>query len=1007
MRNIFFSIAGILMLIAGGVLINENEDRKKTSISPGNRISPAFLDAEHAQWADSVFAQLSLDEKIGQLFTVAAYSNKDSVYEASIEHLIREHKVGGVIFFQGTPYAQVRLTNRFQKLSKVPLLIATDAEWGLAMRLDSAHQFPRQMTLGAIQNNDLIYDMGAEIASQCQRIGVHVNLAPVADVNNNPNNPVINVRSFGENKKKVVEKCLSYMNGLQDNNVLATVKHFPGHGDTDSDSHKTLPIIHHDKARLDSLELYPFKKLINNGVAGVMTAHLYIPSLDSTPNKASTLSKDIITDLLQIELGFEGLVYTDALNMRSVSAFYDPGKLDVQALLAGNDVLLFSKDVPKAIEEIKKAIQKGQITEAEIEKRCKKILNAKSWARLSNSSEVDLKNLTQEINPSRAKYLTQQLYENASTLLKNDDNILPLKGLDKRSIVSLNVGDDAKSNSPFTVHADLYCELEEFNFVSNRTDGDINMTIEKLNQYNTVLVNLVNMNQKPYKNFGLDKRSIQLIEALASDSTKQVVLNLNGNPYALSKLNMENIDAVLVSYEDNAITQKTAASIFFGGTPALGRLPVSIGSKFKEGSGIDLNEIIRFKYTMPEELEMRNSDLNEIDKICKQSIKDGVFPGCQILVAKDGKVFYHKGFGNHTYDTTSNTVEKGDIYDLASITKIASSTAALMHLQSQGTINVDSTLDTYLHDMVDSTDYQDIKLKEMLTHQAGFAAWIPFYMRTLHKGEPKIELYSIKQTDFFSQRVANDLYAVPSLRDSIFKRIINQEVSSVKKYKYSDLGYYFINEMIGRISGKTQDEYLDSIYYRKLGLGNIGYNPRNRFDISKIPPTEDDKYFRDQLVHADVHDQGAAMLGGVCGHAGLFANSNDLAVMMQTFLNYGTYGGERFYDESVGKLFTSSPYYSTKRNRRGIGFDKPVRGGGSGPTCSGCAGDDSFGHSGFTGTLTWADPANGMVYVFLSNRVYPDANNRKIISSSVRTRIMQQIYNAIEKGEERQKKVNS
>lgn len=1009
MRQLFFSITILAFTVFSGFLFFTQTSTDNTEEKDKNRnqpITPPFLNKNTESWADSVMQTMTLDEKIGQLFMVAAYSNRDEAHQDEIDQLIQEYHIGGLIFFQGSPTKQVQMTNHFQKKSKIPLMIGIDGEWGLAMRLDSTIKYPKQMTLGAIEDNDLIYQMGEQVADQCKRMGIHINFAPVADVNNNPDNPVINYRSFGENKEKVTEKSLAYMNGMQDNELLASGKHFPGHGDTDSDSHKTLPLITHDLERLDTLEFVPFKHLIDSGLTSMMVAHLYIPSLDDTPNRASTLSRKIVTDLLKVDLGFEGLIFTDALNMRGVSAYYDPGKLEVAALQAGNDVLLFPEDVPAAVKAIKEAIDNKELSEKEIDTHCKKILQAKKWVGLAYYSPTETKQLVADLNNDEATFLNLKLFESALTVIKNENDLLPLKHLSDKKIATINVGTDA--NNTFSNMTDRYCSLTRFNIPTKITYEEANQMIASLSDFNTIIISTFDMSQRPYQNFGFTAETNDFINLLAQDSGKQIILNVMGNPYCLEKMSCtDHVDAIVINYEEREETESLSAQLIFGGISAKGVLPVSIGDKWSEGHGLKTIDPIRFKYTQPEELGITDDDLAKVDEIVQEGLNLGVFPGCQILAAKDGKVFLYKGYGNHTYDKASKNVDINDIYDLASITKIASSTASVMKLQDAGAINVDSTLDEYLHDMVDSTGYANITLKEMMTHQAGFKAWIPFYIRTLHKGQPKIELYSIHQTDFFNLRVAENLYIHDGIRDSIFQRILTSEVSSKKKYLYSDIGYYFLNEIIQRKTGKTQDVYVDETFYKPLGLDNIGYKPREKWDISRIPPTEDDKSFRHQIIHADVHDQGAAMLGGVCGHAGLFANANDLGVIMQMFMQYGQYGGEQFIDEKTVKQFTSSPFYDVNRNRRGIGFDKPVRGGGNGPTCSGCASDASFGHSGFTGTLTWADPEKGLVFVFLSNRTFPDAENRQIISLSTRTRIMQVLYDAIAHGEKRLAKVNS
>jgi len=994
MRNIFFILIGGAFVILSSFLFNEKKINTTLIGIETPRITPEFL-TQNKKWVDSVFNTLSDDEKIAQLFMVAAYSNRDSSHQIEIEKLITEQKIGGLIFFQGGPVRQAILTNSYQTKSKVPLLISIDAEWGLAMRLDSTMKFPKQMTLGAISDDNLIYQMGEQIAFQCKRMGIHVNLAPVADVNNNSENPVINYRSFGEDKHNVANKAISYMNGMQDNGIMANAKHFPGHGDTDSDSHKTLPIINHSRGRLDSLELYPFQQMIDSGLGSMMIAHLYIPSLDDRANRASTLSEYVVTDLLQKEMGFEGLIFTDALNMRGVSAFYDPGKLDVEALLAGNDMLLFSEDVPKAMEEIKVAIDQKLISQKEIDRRCRKILAAKAWSGLNKYQPIETSTLEKDLHKSEAQYVNMKLYENALTLIKNEDTQIPLKKLAEKKIASISIG--AANENKFNTSIDRYCEFDGYSYSLKPTNEEISKAVNEVSDYNLLVITIHDMNQRPYQNFGITKQLNKLVDSLASKH--QVILNILGNPYCLNKFEgAHKAKAILISYEEESFAQDISGQMIFGGLPVKGKLPVSV-KNYPKGSGVIIDKSIRLNYTMPEAINISPKDLIGVDRIVSEALREKVFPGCQIFAAKDGKVFYYKSFGNHTYDKDALPVKTTDIYDLASITKIASSTASLMKLQSEGVVNVDSSLSTYLPTMVDTSAYKSILLKQMLTHQAGFTPWIPFYIRTLHKGKPKFELYSVKQSDYFTERVADNLYAHSSLRDTIFKKILSTKVSAVKKYKYSDIGYYFINEIIRKKTSATQDEYVMNSFYKPLGLGNIGYKPRQKWDLNRIPPTEDDKTFRGQLIQGDVHDQGAAMLGGVCGHAGLFANANDLGVMMQLFMQYGEYGGERYMDEDVVKYFTSAPYYATNKNRRGIGFDKAVRAGGNGPTCSQCTSNESFGHSGFTGTITWADPKTGFVYVFLSNRVNPNAENRKIISLSIRTRIQKVFTDAIAKAE--------
>ncbi len=946
---------------------------------------PFYTNDTH--WADSVFKTLTPDERIAQLFMVAAYSNKDKAHMKEIKKLIDDYKIGGLIFFQGGPIRQALQTNCYQCCSKVPLFIAIDAEWGLAMRLDSTTKFPRQMTLGAIQNDSLIYQMGAEIARQCKRLGMQINFAPVVDINNNPLNPVISNRSFGENKYNVTRKALMYMKGMQDNGVLANAKHFPGHGDTDSDSHKTLPTVKSSRERLDTLELFPFKELISQGLGSMMVAHLSIPALDTTQNQPSTLTKKIVTGLLKDTLGFKGLVFTDALNMKGVSKFYKPGEVDAKALIAGNDVLLFAEDVPTGIKEIKAAIERGEISQEEIDKRCMKILLAKQWVGLNHYEKIKLKNLTADLNTPQAELINRKLTEASLTLLQNKNKIIPLQNLENLKIASLSLG--YKELNLFQQTLSNYAPVNHFGIDKEAKQIEIDTTLMKLKNYNLVIVHLNNTNNKPDKNFGLTVQQKTILNSLLKQN--KVILNISANPYILAKIDsLDFADAVIMSYEDNDYSQSYAAQLIFGGVAASGKLPINSGI-YKIGTGINTNTI-RLKYTIPEELGVDSKTFNKIDSIASKGIIDKVYPGCQILIAKNGKVIYQKSFGYHTYDKKIK-VKNDDLYDIASITKIAASTISLMKLVDEKKIKLDDTLGYYLPQLKESNK-QNIVLREMLTHQAGLKDWIPFWTKTVNKdGTYKEGIYNTTPNEFFTKRVANDLYINNNYEDTIYKQIIESPIKEKGKYLYSDLGYYFLKKIIEKQTQAALNIYVQNKFYTPLGLSTMGYKPMARFDLDRIVPTEMDKKFRKQLIHGDVHDQGAAMLGGVGGHAGVFSDANDLAVLMQLFLNKGEYGGKRYIDSVTVSEFTKCQY--CKENRRAIGFDKPeTNPDKDSPVCS-CVSYMSFGHAGFTGTLAWADPANQLVYIFLSNRVNPSADENKLAKSGIRTKIQEIIYDAV------------
>ncbi|MBI3501338.1 MAG: serine hydrolase [Bacteroidetes bacterium] len=950
---------------------------------------PVFLKSNNQSWSDSVFTTLTPAQRIGQLFMVAAWSN-EKTDTAEIKRLIDSCGIGGLIFFQGGPMRQATLTNYYQKISKVKLLISIDGEWGLNMRLDSTVQFPHQMTLGAIPPNadSLIYLMGKEIARECKRLGIQVNLAPVVDVNNNPLNPVISNRSFGENKFSVTRKSLLYMKGLQDAGVLACAKHFPGHGDTESDSHKTLPVISHSKETIDTLDLFPFKEMFRQGIGSVMVAHLFIPALDTTKNTASTLSPKVVTGLLKKELKFDGLIFTDALNMKGVTKFYKPGEADVKALLAGNDVLLFSEDVPKAIAEIKNAMARGEITQEEIDSRCKKILLAKQWCGLNKYSPIDTANLFRDLNSYRTDYLNILLAENSVTLLKNEKKIIPLMNPDTLRIASVSIGTGV--NNKLNEMLAWYSPVKNFSLPKESKRSETDTLLKKLLDYNLVIVTIAGTTN-PKNDFGITKQTVDFIRKVNRQS--KTILAVFANAYSLQSLDTiaDSTDAIVMGYENNDYMLNLSAQVIFGGVAAKGKLPVTASKKFPIGSGLNTPSPIRFKYTVPEEVGIDSKKLEAIDTIVAHGISEKAFPGCEVFFAKDSKVFYYKSFGYHTYENR-RMVKKDDIYDLASITKIAATTAAAMKLYDEKKINLDDSLGHYLPE-VRFTDKANLRLREMLTHQAGLKDWIPFYLRTLSKGEYKPGIYNKVKTAEYPTRVAAQLYIRKNYSDTLWKRIIESPVSSQKKYVYSDLDLLFIWRVIEGITKTPMDEYVQKNFYAPLGLSTMTYKPREKFSLSRIVPTEYDVKFRKQLVHGDVHDPAAAMLGGVAGHAGLFSDANDLGVMMQLFLQGGEYGGKRFIDTATVREFTKCQFCGD--NRRALGFDKPeTNPTKDSPICD-CVSYLSFGHQGFTGTITWADPEKNLVYVFLSNRVYPDSENNKITKMGIRSNILKAVYGAM------------
>ena len=964
-----------------------------------SNITPSFLH-QNRQWVDSVFATLSPDERIAQLIMVAAVSDvKRAVIDpktsnpAFVEKLIRENKIGGIVFFQGGPVPQAQLTNRYQSISKVPLLIAMDAEFGLAMRIDSTVRYPYQMTLGAIQgNNDLIYEMGAQLARQAKRLGVHINFAPVADVNNNPSNPVISFRSFGENKYKVAEKAVAYMKGMQEHGLLTSAKHFPGHGDTGTDSHYDLPLISHNVNRLDTLELYPFKELISNGLSGVMIAHLSIPSLDNTPNLPSTLSKPIVSDLLHAKLGFQGLVYSDAMNMKGVTKYFPNGKADAMGLEAGMDLLEFTEDVSKSIAEIKKSIAEGKITQAEIDLRCKKVLEAKAWVGLNHYRPVELTNLYDDLNPKEAELSNRLLTEKALTILKNDNNLLPLRNLDTLKIASVSVGVD--SITTFQKTLELYTSVDHYTIPAKPSDTQLASLRAKLSNYNLLLVGIHLSSISPRTNYGLtDQMNAVLKELIA---TNKAVVSVFGNPYSLNKIeNTTAAKALIMAYQLTPFTQDLSAQLIFGAIPALGKLPVTVNKDFPYNTGIQTPAIGRLKYTIPEELGLDSKLITfKIDSIANMAVNVKATPGCVVQLSKDGKVFFRKAYGKHTYEG-NEAVKLNDLYDLASVTKLTASTLALMSLYDQKKFDLDGTMKDYLPDF-EKSNKADLNWRKVLTHSAGLKAFIQFWREAKKPdGSWKKNTFSTKKSAKYPTSVVGDsLFIHKNYAKKIFKSIAESPVNPEQGYVYSDLSFILYPQIVKRLTGEDFENYLKNHYYHKLGANTLTFNPKRFYSLNDIVPTERDTFFRQTLIHGQVHDEAAAMLGGLSGHAGLYGDANDVMKVWQMYLQNGYYGGEQLLSKDA--LFEFTRYqFPELGSRRGLGFDKPsFKYTGNGPRY---ASPSSFGHTGYTGIMTWVDPAWKLNYVFLSNRVYPTRENTKIIQLGIRTAIMDVIYMALMK----------
>ena len=957
--------------------------------------APAIAQTNAAKrWVDSVFKTLSPDEQIAQLMIVRLSSidirtKTISYFDEQVASLVKQYNVGGICAFQGSPVKQATAFNRLQALAKTPLLMCIDAEWGIGMRMtDSVLPLPKQMMLGAISDSNIVYRYGQIVAEQCKRIGIQVNFAPVVDINNNPNNPVINDRSFGEDKYKVALFGIKYMQGMQDMGVMACAKHFPGHGDVSVDSHLDLPVINKSMAQLDSLELYPFRRIFNAGVGSVMIAHLYIPAIDNSANRATSLSKKNVTQLMRNEMGYQGLTFTDALGMQGVNKFFPNGESSVQSLIAGNDMLCLPDDIPLAINKIKSAIAEKKLRWADIEIHCKKVLAAKYKYGLSFLQPINTENLTADLN-AKVPAMRKLIAENALTVLaKTDAVFFPLQMPAKdvvNDIVYVSVGTNADNAFAKRIRTDYNADVFYFDFAQDSAKilSTVNMIKER---YKKVIIGVHDYKRVPANNFGISKAAVKLVSQLQQQTN--AITFVFGNPYAIK--NWCTAKNMVACYEDDEIIQNTAIDLLEGKITAHGTLPVTVCDNFKFGSGIKTaGFFLPQKKSVPDPLK-----LTIIDSIANDAIAQGAVPGCVVLVAKDGKIAFEKAYG-HLSNNKSEPVRVDDIYDMASVTKICATTISIMKLYDEGKIDLKKTLGDYLP-WVNGSNKKNLLIEDILLHQAGLVAYIPFYKETINAdGIPLRKFYSSKQKSKFNIRVAENLFMRTRWRDTLYQRILQSPLGKNGKYVYSDNDFIFLGKIVEALSGLPLDEYVQKEFYTPLGLQSTGFYPRDHFPLSRIAPTENEKYFRLQQLRGDVHDPGAAMFGGVAGHAGLFSNAGDIGVIMQMLLNGGTYNNKKYLNPETIELFTA---YHSVNSRRGYGFDKPEKDNATRLEAFPCllASPLTFGHTGFTGTCAWADPAHDLVFVFLSNRVYPEGgDNKKLLTMNVRGKIQEAVYKAM------------
>ncbi|KAA6342475.1 Beta-hexosaminidase [termite gut metagenome] len=956
------------------------------------------------QWVDSVLNRMSLREKIGQLFiyTIAPVQTQSNV--ALLYKAIQTHQVGGLLFSGGELENQVQLTNQAQKISKVPLMITFDGEWGLSMRLQRTPEFPKNMVLGCIQDDHLIYEYGKEVARQCREIGVHVNFAPVADVNINLKNPVINVRSFGELPNMTADKVVIYASGLESGGVLSVSKHFPGHGDTEVDSHKALPVLPFTRERLDSVELYPFRKVISAGLGAIMVGHLHVTAFDGDNNLPSSLSYNVVQKLLKDELAFKGLVFTDALVMKGVSS--NP-HVCLQALKAGNDVVLSPPDLEKEINGVLQGVDKGEISEEEITLKCRKVLTYKYALGIHNVSPVNIAGLRERIDTPKTHRLIKQLNEAAVTVLCNKERTLPFDTSAGGNIAILNVGKENKAMA-FSDVVGKFVHSKFFQLPQELTEAEGRRLCDSLASYKHTIVCISENDLTLYRNF-FKLLTPGLSVVYVFFTSKETILQVEQSVALAS--------SVVLGHSVDKSVQVHVANILFGKASANGRLSASIGKSFKAGDGITISPRGNI-HSVSSKSIIRKDYLARIDTIAREGILEEAYPGCQIVILKDGETVYDKCFG--TFTGRGKKVSPTDIYDVASLSKTSATLLAVMKLYDKRLFKLSDKLSDYVP-FLKGTDKENMIIRDALFHQTGLPATIPYYRKAIDESsytEPMFQKrysakYPVRVTptiyaqkglrlknehvshtpdDNYSMPIADNLWLNKSFKEVVIQEIINTPLES-RKYRYSCINFILLQQMVEQLSGMSLDKFLMQEFYEPMGLKHTSFLPTCYFAKKNIVPSTKDLFLRKTTLQGYVHDELAAFLGGVSGNAGLFSTARDIAQIHQMILDNGIFDGHRYLSEDTCRLFTTE---TSNMSHRGLGFNKPVVGDPQRNSCSELTPASVYGHTGFTGTCAWVDPENNLVYVFLSNRLYPNSWVNKLSALTIRERIQDVIYQSLQ-----------
>jgi len=952
---------------------------------------------ECREWVDSVFSTLNERQRIEQIVVLhLTPDSKDHVFDK----YFGKQDFGGILFSKGSAVQYGKAINRIQSISRIPVLVTLDGEWGPSMRIPEAPRFPYNQGLGAIRDTRLLYDYGMEVARECRELGIHVNFAPVVDVNSNPRNPVIGYRSFGEDPRHVADCATAYALGLEDGGVQSVAKHFPGHGDTETDSHKALAHVDHSMQQLTKIDLVPFTDYIDHGLSGVMVGHIAVPAIDPTGTPAS-LSKAVTTDLLKKRLGFRGLIYTDALGMKGADVA-DSENNAIEALIAGADVLLSPRKPDQVVDAIMNAIADGKISRADIDERCKKFLAYKYVLCRDNAQPVNLDGLEARLNDAKADAVNRRLAAASMTCLINKDNTLPVSDLGHRSIAVVNIGAD--KNNTFSEYCSRYAKVEIF-----ATDGTFSAsTLRRLKQFDTIIVGIYNDSLS----------SREALQQLVGTGSKLVAAFMV-NAYQMAKFrqSIPSLSALMLAYDDTFHTQCYAAQAIFGGIRVDGRLPVNLVGVAKLGQGIIIDKT-RLGYTSPL-VERMNPLLSEkVDSIIADAIEQGAFPGAQVLVAHHGNIVVDGSYGQITKGGES--VTPSTVYDLASVSKTIGTLPGVMKAYDMGLFGLDDFASKYIPGL--RVEHKDsITPRMLLYHETGIPAALNMYEimfdSTSYKGKlytsKKDKTYRIefqhglygnknarlrrdivskKQSDEFPWQVGKNQWVGKAAYDTIMGRIYDSPVNLKRPYVYSCLNFSLLMDMEQRLTGKRHEEFVTDSVWAPIGAYSLCYRPTLHHPLDRIVYTEVDNFLRGGHTHGFVHDETAAYSGGVQGNAGVFGNATDIAKLCQMWLNGGSYGDKRIYSEATNTIFTTQ---KSPNSHRGLGFDKPNTERPDWSSTVDEADPSVYGHTGFTGTAFWIDPKNDLIYIFLSNRVDPSRYNPAFGKTAARSQIFHEIYNSI------------